>query len=150
MTLKDSVHQCVKESITMQVAAELTWWGVPDVKFPFYNTVLCQAIYQAVGSNRYYLKPTREEFQKEVVASLKVAKQRLRNARERHAGIQGRRRNLQAAADLYDELYDENVSNHEDENISNHEDDGNQSEDNGEHITDAENENNSDEHSNEL
>lgn len=86
---------------------------------------------EAVGSNRYYPKPTREEFQKEVVASLKVAKQRLRNATERHPGIQGRRQKLQAAADA---LYN-------DENISNHEDDGNQSEsENSNNIRDTENE----------
>jgi len=40
-----------------------------------------------------------------------VAKQRFRNARGRHPGIQGNRRNLQTAADaLYN---DEDIDNHE-------------------------------------
>lgn len=65
---------------------------------------------EAVASNRYYPKPTREEFQREVVASLKVAKQRNRNARGRNPGIQGNRRNLEAAADA---LYNDDVGNYE-------------------------------------
>lgn len=92
---------------------------------------------EAVASNRYYPKPTREEFQKEVVASLKVAKQRFRNARGRHPGISGNRRNLQAAADA---LYHDDVNNHEDninrENNYDHtdvEDVENDSDDSGKH-----------------
>lgn len=158
MTLKDRVHQCVKEAITIQVAQQLTWWGVNNIKFAFYNSfmssdlpyvyiyvyllfrchyytiliAILKIIYyflEAVGSNRYYPKPTREEFQKEVVASLKVAKQRLRNSIQRHPGIQGRRKKLQAAADV---LYnDENQS--ESENSENSTDTENESGDSGEH-----------------
>ncbi|XP_071577849.1 uncharacterized protein [Temnothorax nylanderi] len=112
ITLKDSVHQCMKEAITTQVVERLTWWGVNANKVPFYNTVLCQAIYQAVASNQYYPKPTREEFQRAVVGSLKVAKQQIRNARGRHPGIQENRKNLKAAAYA---LYNEDVGNHEDD-----------------------------------
>lgn len=71
-------------------------------------TVLC--IYflfvfkEAVATNRYYPKPTREEFQREVVGSLKIAKQRIINSRSRHPGLSGNRWRLEKAANaLYNE-----------------------------------------------
>lgn len=44
-----------------------------------------------------------------------MAKQRLRNTRGRHPGIQGNRRNLQAVADALYTDYDNADDNHEDE-----------------------------------
>nr|XP_012230754.1 PREDICTED: uncharacterized protein LOC105677028 [Linepithema humile] len=144
ITLKDSVHQCIKEALTMQVAGQMTWWGINDIKFPFDNTILCQAIYQAVASNRYYPKPTREEFQKNIVASLKIAKQRFRNARGRHPGIQGNRRNLQATADaLYND--DNDGDNRNSENDDNDRD--NRNSENEHNVTDVENDSDENEHS---
>jgi hypothetical protein len=62
---------------------------------------------EAVATNRYYPKPTREEFQREVVGSLKTAKQRIINSRKRHPGLPGNRRKLEKAAN---ELYNEDVN----------------------------------------
>ncbi|XP_011863547.1 PREDICTED: uncharacterized protein LOC105559668 [Vollenhovia emeryi] len=125
----------MKEAIMVQVAWQLTWWGVNDNKISFYNTALCTAIYQAVASNRYYPKPTREEFQREVVGSLKVAKQRFRNARGRHPGVQGNRRNLQAAADA---LFNEDVGNHGDNNRPENQYNNGESDDSSEHSSNIE------------
>ncbi|CAH0552611.1 unnamed protein product [Brassicogethes aeneus] len=82
-TLKDQIHNLFKEFICDELCTQFTWWGDEQGIHPLYNSGIVRAIFGAVCTNKNFSPPTRVELQREVTASLKVAKQRHRNAAKR-------------------------------------------------------------------
>ncbi|XP_023289650.1 uncharacterized protein LOC105699171 isoform X2 [Orussus abietinus] len=80
-TLREALNLCMKELVTDEVTCHFTWWG-RDNGTPLHNTRLAKAIY-AVSSNSHFDLITRAEFQAQMRETLRVAKQRNRNAARR-------------------------------------------------------------------
>ncbi|XP_012279392.1 uncharacterized protein LOC105699171 isoform X3 [Orussus abietinus] len=67
-TLREALNLCMKELVTDEVTCHFTWWGRDN---------------EAVSSNSHFDLITRAEFQAQMRETLRVAKQRNRNAARR-------------------------------------------------------------------
>ncbi|XP_032675607.1 uncharacterized protein LOC116846183 [Odontomachus brunneus] len=76
--VKEVITLCLKESIIDSMTLSYTWWGHKGHK-PLYDTQLVMAIFDAVCKNPYFTKPSRQEFQRNVIEALRAAKKRVRS-----------------------------------------------------------------------
>ncbi|CAL1672681.1 unnamed protein product [Lasius platythorax] len=106
--LKEAVNLCMKEGLENSVTPSFTWWGREEDQRPLYNTRFIIAIFEAVSSNRYFDKPTRSEFQRQIREALRTAKERCRSrARMRRIRRTGNHRRDFWSDDVQEEIREE-------------------------------------------
>ncbi|XP_025162463.1 uncharacterized protein LOC105183022 isoform X2 [Harpegnathos saltator] len=78
---KEAVNLCFKDSIQDSLMPLLTWFGGKENQEALYNTRLVKAIYDGICRNRHFERPLCSEFQTQMQAALRTAKERHRHRR---------------------------------------------------------------------